>query len=169
MASWLWRTPWRVGHDELVTPEQHSQWTENARRRNRPDLAKYHEQLARAVEPVIGHLKHHHRIGRNYFAHASGDAISALLAAAGYNFRRLLAWLRLFVVQKPTCSSSNPSEIGFFTADNSSLILSSRSLNSPQLRSELLLPAVRESSRPYSRASNPAAYSSRQGGSCMAR
>jgi IS5 family transposase len=101
MASWLWRTPWRVGHDELVTPEQHSQWTENARRRNRPDLAKYHEQLARAVEPVIGHLKDHHRMGRNYFAHASGDAISALLAAAGYNFRRLLAWLRLFVAQNP--------------------------------------------------------------------
>jgi hypothetical protein len=123
---------------------------------------------------VIGHLKDHHRMGRNYFAHASGDAISALLAAAGYNFRRLLAWLRLFVAQnpdcaQPTCSSSNPSEIGFFTADNSSLILSSRSLNSPQLRSELLLLAVRESSRPYSRASNPAAYSSRQGGSCMAR
>jgi len=138
MASWLWRTPWRVGHDELVTPEQHSQWTENARRRNRPDLAKYHEQLARAVEPVIGHLKDHHRMGRNYFAHASGDAISALLAAAGYNFRRLLAWLRLFVAQnpdcaQPTCSSSNPSEIGFFTADNSSLILSSRSLNSPPI------------------------------------
>jgi hypothetical protein len=155
-------------------PEQHGQWTENARRRNRLDLAKYHEQLARAVEPVIGHLKDHHRMGRNYFAHASGDAISAVLAAAGYNFRRLLAWLRPFVAQnpdcaQPTCSSSNPSEIGFFTADNSSLILSSRSLNSPQLRSELLLLAVRESSRPYSRASNPAAYSSRQGGSCMAR
>jgi len=28
---------------------------------------------------------------------------------------------------------------------------------------------VREPSRPYSRVSNPAAYSSRQGGSCMAR
>ena len=52
-------------------------------------------------QPVIGHLKDHHRMGRNYFAHASGDAISALLAAAGYNFRRLLAWLRLFVAQNP--------------------------------------------------------------------
>src|SRR5262249_40683580 len=29
----------------------------------------------------------------NYLAHASGDAINAVLAAAGYNFRRLLAWL----------------------------------------------------------------------------
>jgi hypothetical protein len=32
-------------------------------------------------------------------AHASGDAINAVLATAGYNFRRLLAWLmpRLFM------------------------------------------------------------------------
>ena len=104
MESWLWRTPWPVGHDDLVTPEQHSQWTENARRRNRPDLAKHHEQLARANEPVIGHLKEYHRMGRNYFAHASGDAINPVLAAAGYNFRRLLAWLRTFVAQNPDCA-----------------------------------------------------------------
>jgi hypothetical protein len=45
------------------------------------------------IGPVIGHLKEHHR-SRNYLAHASGDAINAVLAAAGYNFRRLLAWLR---------------------------------------------------------------------------
>jgi IS5 family transposase len=46
-----------------------------------------------AVEPVIGHIKAEHRMGRNYLAHATGDAINAVLAAAGYNFRRLLAWL----------------------------------------------------------------------------
>jgi hypothetical protein len=28
-------------------------------------------------------------MGRNHLAHASGDAITAVLAAAGYNFRRL--------------------------------------------------------------------------------
>jgi hypothetical protein len=63
--------------------EQHSQWIENARRRNRPDLAKHREQLAAPIEPVIGHLKEYHRMGRNYFAHASGDAINPVLAAAG--------------------------------------------------------------------------------------
>ena len=52
-----------------------------------------------AIEPVIGHLKEHHRMGRNYLAHASGDAINAVLAAAGYNFRRLLAWLRLLLLR----------------------------------------------------------------------
>ena len=31
---------------------------------------------------------------RNYLKGSQGDAINAVLAAAGYNFRRLLAWLR---------------------------------------------------------------------------
>jgi IS5 family transposase len=38
-------------------------------------------------------------MGRNHLAHASGDAINAVLAAAGYNFRRLLAWLRLLLLR----------------------------------------------------------------------
>jgi transposase, IS5 family len=50
-----------------------------------------------AVEPVIGHIKNEHRMGRNYLAHQQGDAINAILAAAGYNFRLLLTWLRLFL------------------------------------------------------------------------
>ncbi len=50
-----------------------------------------------AVEPVIGHLKAEHRMGRNHLAHAQGDAINAVLDAAGYNFRRLLAWLALLL------------------------------------------------------------------------
>jgi IS5 family transposase len=48
-----------------------------------------------AVEPVIGHLKEDHRMGRNFLAHAGGDAINAILAAASYNFRRVFAWLKL--------------------------------------------------------------------------
>jgi transposase, IS5 family len=48
-----------------------------------------------AVEPVIGHLKGEHRMGRNHLAGSQGDAINAVLAAAGYNFRLLLRWLAL--------------------------------------------------------------------------
>jgi transposase, IS5 family len=48
-----------------------------------------------AVEPVIGHLKADHRMGRNHLAHTAGDAANVVLAAAGYNFRRLLKWLAL--------------------------------------------------------------------------
>jgi IS5 family transposase len=36
-------------------------------------------------------------MGRNYLAHSSGDAINAVLAAVGYNFRLLLRWLRLLL------------------------------------------------------------------------
>ena len=50
-----------------------------------------------AVEPVIGHLKEDHRMGRNYLAHSNGDAINAVRAAVGYNFRLLLRWLRLLL------------------------------------------------------------------------
>jgi transposase, IS5 family len=46
-----------------------------------------------AVEPVIGHLKEDHRMGRNYLAGQVGDAANAVLAAVGYNFRLLLVWL----------------------------------------------------------------------------
>lgn len=48
-----------------------------------------------AVEPVIGHLKSDHRMGRNFLAFSQGDANNAVLAAVGYNFSLLLNWLRL--------------------------------------------------------------------------
>ncbi len=38
-------------------------------------------------------------MGRNYLAHSSGDAINAVLAAVGYNFRRLIQWLRLLLLR----------------------------------------------------------------------
>jgi transposase, IS5 family len=46
-----------------------------------------------AVEPVIGHVKAEHRMGRNYLKGRDGDCINAVLAAAGYNFSLLLRWL----------------------------------------------------------------------------
>src|SRR6201986_1007094 len=45
-----------------------------------------------AIEPVIGHLKQDHRMGRNYLTGRDGDRINAVLAAAGYNFSLLLRW-----------------------------------------------------------------------------
>jgi IS5 family transposase len=43
-----------------------------------------------AVEPAIGHLKSDHRMERCWLAGATGDAIHAVLCAAGYNLRWLL-------------------------------------------------------------------------------
>ena len=49
------------------------------------------------VEPVIGHMKNGHRMDRNRLAHRQGDAINPILAAAGYNFRLILKWIRLLL------------------------------------------------------------------------
>jgi IS5 family transposase len=46
-----------------------------------------------AVEPVIGHVKAEHRMGRNYLKGRDGDRANAVLAVAGYNFALLLRWL----------------------------------------------------------------------------
>ena len=47
-----------------------------------------------AIEPVIGHLKAEGHLGRCYLKGRDGDAANAILSAVGYNFRRILAWLR---------------------------------------------------------------------------
>src|SRR4030081_1013334 len=61
-----------------------------------------------AVEPVIGHLKAEHRMGRNYLWFRRGDAANAILAAAGYNFRRLIRWLSLLLCQILTALFPQP-------------------------------------------------------------
>jgi len=66
-------------------------------KRRMTDAIKREMRRRAAIEPVIGHAKSDHRMGRNYLAGQAGDAINAVLAAAGYNFRRLLAWLSLLL------------------------------------------------------------------------
>jgi len=46
-----------------------------------------------AIEPIIGHAKSDGLLERNQLAGASGDAINAILVAAGHNLRLLVAWL----------------------------------------------------------------------------
>jgi IS5 family transposase len=43
-----------------------------------------------AIEPSIGHMKSDHRLDRNQLTGKEGDRINAVLAAVGYNFRKLL-------------------------------------------------------------------------------
>jgi IS5 family transposase len=71
-------------------------YTAGQKRRMTPAIKREMRRRA-AIEPVIGHLKNEHRMRRNYLAHAQGDAINAILAAAGYNFGLLLKWLRLLL------------------------------------------------------------------------
>ena len=69
----------------------------SGQRRGVTETIKRELRRRSAVEPVIGHAKSEHRMARNYLAGTHGDAANAVLAAAGYNFRRLLEWLALLL------------------------------------------------------------------------
>jgi IS5 family transposase len=71
-------------------------YTSKQKRRVTPAIKREMKRRS-AVEPVIGHLKEEHRLDRNYLAHRHGDLNNAVLAAAGYNFRRLIKWLRMLL------------------------------------------------------------------------
>jgi len=47
-----------------------------------------------AIEPTIGHTKHDHRMDKCWLKGAEGDALHAVLCAAGFNIRWLLRALR---------------------------------------------------------------------------
>jgi IS5 family transposase len=70
---------------------------------NRSRAERRRRRRRSAIEPKIGHLKSDHRMDRCFLAGLTGDAINAVLAAAGSNLRKLLRrlaaalipWLRL--------------------------------------------------------------------------
>jgi IS5 family transposase len=49
------------------------------------------------IEPVIGHMKGDGLLERNHLLGAEGDAINAILCAAGHNLRLLATWLALMI------------------------------------------------------------------------
>jgi transposase, IS5 family len=71
-------------------------YTAKQKRRVTPQIKREMRRRS-AIEPVIGHLKNEHRMDRNYLAGRNGDANNAILAAVGYNFRRLIRWLTLLL------------------------------------------------------------------------
>ena len=82
------------GHN--APPDQRFKVYISGQRRGVTDAIKRDLRRRSAVEPVLGHAKAEHRMGRNFLKGRHGDAANAILAAAGYNFRRLLAWLAAF-------------------------------------------------------------------------
>lgn len=78
------------GHNH---PNKFRVWISGQVRRTTAALRREMKRRA-AVEPVIGHVKAEHRMGRNYLKGREGDRINAVLAAAGYNFGLLLRWLQ---------------------------------------------------------------------------
>ena len=97
------------GHN-APTSHKFRVFTTGQKRRMTPAIKREMRRRA-AVEPVIGHIKNEHRMDRNYLAHSQGDAINAILAAAGYNFSLLLKWLRVLLCLFAIASRLQPKPV----------------------------------------------------------
>jgi IS5 family transposase len=66
-----------AGHRGHNAPTNHSfrVYTAGQKRRLTPHIKRELRRRA-AIEPVAGHLKAEHRMGRNYLAHHDGDALT---------------------------------------------------------------------------------------------
>jgi len=53
------------------------------------------------IEPIIGHLKSDHRLGRNFLKGFTGDQINVLMAAAAFNFRKWMRKLFFWFQRRP--------------------------------------------------------------------
>lgn len=63
------------------------------------------------IEPVIGHCKSDHRLGRNFYKGLFGDSINVMLAAAAFNLKRamrvllcLIRWAIMRIMTEWRCS-----------------------------------------------------------------
>lgn len=79
-----------VNSTKIISPKKLPNSTNNYQKQ------KTRKQFrARAgIEPVIGHIKHDHRMIRNYLSGELGDTMNTLLAAAGFNMKKMLNRLK---------------------------------------------------------------------------
>jgi len=82
----------RIGETEILLPKppkKSSTEYEKKKARNR-------FRRRAAIEPVIGHLKTDYRMARNFLKGVIGDSINLMLAAAAFNFKKLMRKLKTF-------------------------------------------------------------------------
>lgn len=81
----------QIGKTQISTPDNRrlKRDTEYQRRKKR---AKFRRRAA--IEPVISHLKTDFRMGQNYLHGIDSPQINAYLAAAGWNFKKMMNQLK---------------------------------------------------------------------------
>ena len=76
----------QIGETEILIP---SNYRKSMSYYQRKKLSDSHKKRA-GIEPVIGHLKADHRLSRNFYKGIVGDNINIMLAAAAFNFKRMM-------------------------------------------------------------------------------
>lgn len=93
----------KVGETSIILPGA------PLKRDNRYQRDKKRRRCRRraAIEPLIGHLKSDHRLGRCYLKGSIGDAINLLMAACAWNLKKWLAMI-FWLSKKPVFSPGRP-------------------------------------------------------------
>ena len=76
----------QIGETEIMIPSPAKKGVSYYQRRK---LRQAHNKRA-GIEPIIGHIKTDHRLNRNFYKGIFGDNINIMLAAAGFNFKRMM-------------------------------------------------------------------------------
>jgi len=85
----------QIGDTQVQIPKPFNDKKQSKYRQHK--LRKAFKRRA-AIEPVIGHLKADHRLGRNFYKGIFGDNINIMLCAAAFNFKRMInSWKKLFL------------------------------------------------------------------------
>jgi len=82
-----YKGPREVNDTNIEIPKPFSDKRQSKYQQNK--LKKKFKRRA-AIEPINGHLKTDHRLGRNFYKGIEGDNINVMLAAAAYNFKRMM-------------------------------------------------------------------------------
>ena len=82
----------RVGDTKILTPNRPKKSDTACQRRK----ARMRFRRRAAIEPVIGHVKHDHRMAKNFLKGVLGDAINLFMAAAAFNFRKWMGKVAQF-------------------------------------------------------------------------
>lgn len=66
------------------------------------DATQYQKRRARkrfrsraGIEPIIGHLKHDHRMVRNYLKGELGDKVNTIMAGTAFNLKKMLLKIKV--------------------------------------------------------------------------
>jgi len=84
----------KVGNTEIISPKPLGKNATAYQKRK----ARIRFRARAGIEPIIGHIKHDHRMLRNYLRGVTGDKINTILAATAFNFKKKLSRIKAEVL-----------------------------------------------------------------------
>ena len=76
----------KINGTEIISPSVPKKGTSQYEKRK----ARKRFRARAGIEPVIGHIKHDHRMLRNYLKGVVGDQLNTILAGTGFNLKKML-------------------------------------------------------------------------------